>query len=108
MADFRERFNLLKFEKNLSLQEIAESVHLSIASLSKIVNGKQALKHDLVNELSNYFGVTKSYLIGETDNRYKDNSIGEDYIRVCEMAKELNVEADLIKKFLELVKDIRK
>ncbi|MEN8908337.1 MAG: helix-turn-helix transcriptional regulator [Clostridiales bacterium] len=108
MSNFKDRFKLLKNEKNLSLQEISENVHISISSLSKIVNGKLSLKHDLIEELSNYFGVTKSYLIGDSENRYKEYTIEEDYIKVCEMAKNMNISSETIKKFLDLLRDVRK
>jgi transcriptional regulator with XRE-family HTH domain len=107
MAKFKDRFNLLKNEKNLSLKEISENVHISISSLSKIVNGKLALKHDLVEELASYFNVTKSYLIGDSESRYKEYTIEEDYIKVCEMAKNMNVPSSTLRKFLELLQDIK-
>lgn len=108
MADFKTRFNLLKTEKDVTLQEIAENTNTTASSLSKVVNNKLSLKHDLINDLAKYFNVTKSYLLGESNISKYELDLDEEYIQVCELAQKMNISPQDIKNFLNLVGDILK
>ena len=69
MANFQERFNKLKVENNLSLEDIAKKINLTKSSLSRIINGKSPLRYDLVVSLASIFDVSISYLIGESNSK---------------------------------------
>ena len=64
---FATNFKRLMELKGVSRKEIAQVLGLSYFTVSDWVNGKKYPRMDKVEILANYFGVTKSDLIEETN-----------------------------------------
>ena len=105
---FKERFNLLRAEKNLTLEEIANEIKRNKATLSLVANGKAKLTDNLLNDLSEYFEVSKAYLLGETSFRTHDEELPKDFIVVIRSAIEKGITTEKLQAtidFLETLKD---
>ena len=105
MASFKERFLILKTEKNVTLDEIATEIQTNKASLSRIVNGVQSLKSDALDALSVYFNVDKAYLLGESDIRNKNiqDIIDNAYVSIAKSAAEKGISPERLKKIIDLL-----
>lgn len=108
MPSFKERFLTLKGEKNVSLQEIAESINSNKASLSRYISGKVPIKLETAKLLADYFDVDQAYLLGESDvrkqsdiDRQKEKLKGA-YAEVFEEAIDKKVPAQVLIDFIEL------
>ena len=71
----------------MSLDDIAKAINTNKTSLSKTVNNKTKLTYDLIKDLSTYFDVSISYLIGDSNNRHPDKDIEEKYFDIIRRAK---------------------
>lgn len=104
MATFKERFLMLKIDKDVSLEKIAKHVHINRSTLSRIVSGQLSLKYEMLNSLAEYFDVDKAYLLGESDiprNKEKPNVT---YYEVIKEFEQENIPIDAIKQFIQLYK----
>ena len=102
MATFQERFVLLKQEKGVSQEEIAECVGISRSQLGRIVMGKFRLNSSMLKKLSDYFDVDQAYLLGESDIRRQKYSVPEIYIEVAKSAVNKKVPAKVLLDFIKL------
>jgi len=102
MATFKERFLLLKIEKDVSFDEIAKNVHVNRSTLSRIVSGKLALKHEMLQALASFFNVDKAYLLGESDTRIHKN-IDTDILKFIESAKSKGATLEDVEHALSIV-----
>lgn len=65
-----EKLKDLRVEKNLTLEELANVVHLSVSTLSNYENdGSLDLSAVNILKLAEYYGVSTDYLLGITENR---------------------------------------
>lgn len=87
--NFKEIFKDLKEEKGVSLTEIAKNTGIPVTTLSNYINRGSIPRSDQLSALSDFFGVTVDYLIGNEEI----TSFGQEK-RDLELSKE---ELDLIK-----------
>ena len=67
---FGERLKMLREEKRRSLEAVAEAVGVSRATIYKYETGAiKIVPPEKVHRLANFFGVTRPYLMGWTDER---------------------------------------
>ena len=104
---FRERFNYLKVEKNVTLEVIAESIHRNKATLSLVVNGKAKLTDDLLTDLSNYFSVSKSYLLGESSYKVTDEEFPPDLTEIMRYILTQNISVDELREAISYLEKLR-
>ena len=64
MAIMAERIRLLRTEKGIGQNQLAEDIQVSNASISYWENAKQEPSAQAVYKLARYFDVTADYLLG--------------------------------------------
>lgn len=69
---FSERLSKLRKEKEISQKQCAEILGIESSKYNKWENGKNLPSYDMVCKLSNFFDTTTDYLLGNSDERYKD------------------------------------
>lgn len=69
MADISERLRVLRAEKKLSQQAVAEMAHMSLRGYRNIENGDSAPSLESIVQLADLFGVSIDYLIGRSEER---------------------------------------
>ena len=106
LEGFRERFLYLKMQKNVTLDEIAESIGSYKATLSKVVNGKAKLTDEMLTSLSNYFGVTKSYLLGESSIKNQKETLPHDMVVVIRKAMEKGISSKKIEALFDFLDNL--
>jgi transcriptional regulator with XRE-family HTH domain len=67
MSTFSERLKLLREERNITLDELAEKIHSTKSTLSRYENNKRTPNIEFIERVSNFFNVTSDYLLGRTD-----------------------------------------
>ena len=67
---FSVRIQTLMKEHALSQKDLADKVHLSPSALSRYLSGERIPNVELLLQLANYFQVSVSYLLGETEERH--------------------------------------
>lgn len=64
---FGERICSLRKEKNLSRQQLADYLNVSVRLIGYWENNKRECGFDMLIKLADYFCVTVDYLLGRTD-----------------------------------------
>ncbi len=67
METFKERLKELRIENSVSQLELAKVVNMSKMAISHWENGHSEPSITQLKELSNFFGVSVDYLIGNTN-----------------------------------------
>ena len=106
MEGFRERFLKLKLEKNVTLEEIANSIGSYKATLSKLVNGKAKITDDMLTELSRYFGVTKAYLLGESNFKVSKDEFPPEITEIMRDAVDSKIDIKKLKATIDFLKAV--
>lgn len=63
-----ERIKLLRENKNITQQKLAEYLHVSQRTYSRYELGQHDIPTELLIEISNYHGVSVDYILGLTSN----------------------------------------
>ena len=69
---FSARLSKLRKEKGISQKQCALSLGVESSKYTKWENGKNRPSYDMVCKLANFFDTTTDYLLGNSDERYKD------------------------------------
>jgi transcriptional regulator with XRE-family HTH domain len=72
MTTFAERLRQLRKEKGLTLEQLAQALATTKATLSRYENNERKPKAEFVQQLAGYFHVSVDYLLGRTDIRNSD------------------------------------
>ena len=107
MAQFDKILKLLRNEKNMSQQELADALGISKSSINMYERGERQPNFEVLETIADFFNVDIDYLLGRTNKTTKiinPNTIaahfdGDEYIPE---------ELDEIKAFAEFVKSKRK
>lgn len=62
--------NSLRKEKNMSMKELAKAIGVTEATISRWENEKTNPRMGQVQKIADYFGVTISYLLGYSNNKF--------------------------------------
>ena len=84
MAQFDKILKLLRNEKNMSQQELADALGISKSSINMYERGERQPNFEVLETIADYFNVDIDYLHGRTNIRKKvhfDND-GTEYIPV--------------------------
>ena len=76
---FSYRLKLLRSEKNISLEHLANKVGTSKAALSRYEKGERSPKIPIVGSLADFFGVNVAWLAGLSDEREIKSTITSIY-----------------------------
>lgn len=69
---FSARLSKLRKEKGISQKQCALGLGVDSSKYNKWENGKNRPSYDMVCKLANFFDTTTDYLLGTSDERYKD------------------------------------
>lgn len=72
---FQSRLRELRKERGLTLMQLAKHFNMSHSTLSKYETGHRKPDMEMLKKLSDYFGVSVDYLIGESPVRDKDKTV---------------------------------
>lgn len=83
---FSERIKKLRIEKKMTQQELGNIFGLTSTGISYWESGKAIPNMEIINKLSDFFGVTIDYLIGK--NEIDENNEGMILFRRAEQVNE--------------------
>jgi transcriptional regulator with XRE-family HTH domain len=69
MATFSERLKLLREEKGITLDELANAIQSTKSTLSRYENEWRTPKIEFAERVANYFSVSVDYLLGKAESR---------------------------------------
>lgn len=72
------RIRELRKQHNISAEELAEKLNISVPYLYDIENKRRRLNEDLINKLCKIFEVSADYLLGFTDNPHSTETKNQD------------------------------
>ncbi len=67
MNKFKDRFSELRQENNLTRNQIAEKLSVSVRLISYWENGKRECGFDMLIKIATIFDVSIDYLLGKSD-----------------------------------------
>jgi transcriptional regulator with XRE-family HTH domain len=77
MSVFTERVFKLMERDNISQKQLSELSHISEASISRYLSGKSQPRMDIASNIAKIFGVSTSYILGETDQESQKDAYNE-------------------------------
>ncbi|GLI82358.1 hypothetical protein ANABIO32_00440 [Rossellomorea marisflavi] len=83
-----ERFKQLRTEKRMSMRELADSLDVSHAQVSKVEAGKITPSVDFLNKAADYFNVSISYFFMEKIELMDVSGLTVDGIKISDEEKE--------------------
>lgn len=92
ISTFSKRAQKLREEEGSSLEEVATKIGLDMQTYASLEGGSHALTLDALKWVSNYFDVTISYLVGETNVRQFTDDKEEVYKVPQEEARALELD----------------
>ena len=107
MAQFDKILKLLRNEKNMSQQELADALGISKSSINMYERGERQPNFEVLETIADFFNVDIDYLLGRTNKTTKiinPNTIAAHFDGDEYTPEEL----DEIKAFAEFVKSRRK
>ena len=107
MAHFDKILKLLRNEKNMSQQELADALGISKSSINMYERGERQPNFEVLEAIADFFNVDIDYLLGRTNKTTKiinPNTIAAHFDGDEYTPEEL----DEIKAFAEFVKSKRK
>nr|UWG11904.1 MAG: helix-turn-helix domain protein [Bacteriophage sp.]DAE80377.1 MAG TPA: repressor protein [Caudoviricetes sp.]DAK81009.1 MAG TPA: repressor protein [Caudoviricetes sp.]DAL90657.1 MAG TPA: repressor protein [Caudoviricetes sp.] len=107
MAQFDKILKLLRNEKNMSQQELADALGISKSSINMYERGERQPNFEVLEAIADFFNVDIDYLLGRTNKTTKiinPNTIAAHFDGDEYTPEEL----DEIKAFAEFVKSKRK
>lgn len=66
---FGERLRSLRENKNLTQQKVADDLNIKRENLSNYERNKREPDYEMLKKLAEYYGVSRSYILGETDKK---------------------------------------
>lgn len=75
MTTFSERFKLLRTERRLTQDALAELFFLNKSSISRYESGKQVPEPQSLQKFADFFNVSLDYLMGKSDTRNTNSKI---------------------------------
>lgn len=92
MKTFIDRVQQLMARDKISQKQLSVLSHISEPSISRYLSGKIEPRMDIVVNIAKVFGVTPSYLLGETDFVKQNDSFEETYSIVARNKTKLSAE----------------
>lgn len=77
------RLKQLRNEIHKLQDDIGKAVGVSGRAIGNYETEKREMSPKMILKLSEYFGVTTDYLLGKSDNRYKDTNISNKQFYMC-------------------------
>jgi transcriptional regulator with XRE-family HTH domain len=107
---FGRRMRSLRVEKKITLDELAEKMGTTKATLSRYENNQRKPTGEFVREISDFFDVFTDYLLGKTDEKSSNekteiHSINDEYIEIINYAREKKISAKKLKMMIDVIDD---
>ncbi|EOE5755064.1 TPA: helix-turn-helix domain-containing protein [Listeria monocytogenes] len=67
---FGDRLRSLRENKNLTQQKVADDLNIKRENLSNYERNKREPDYEMLKKLAEYYGVSRSYILGETDKKH--------------------------------------
>lgn len=107
---FSARVQSLMTENSISQKELADSIHLTPSALNRYLRGNRTPGLELLLQLADYFQVSVSYLLGETEERHlvppllpDEKAVLEIYRSLPQIARDnFRINADVFAHFTRL------
>lgn len=80
MALFPSRLKLLREEKNLTLEGLADELSISKSLLWDLEQGRRRVHGELLLKIAHFFNVSSDYLLGLSENRTEKDTGSETFI----------------------------
>lgn len=71
------RIKMLRNEKNINQDVLANLLGLEVAGISKLETGRVPLKDEYIIKLANFFNVSTDYILGKSEIRNPEKEISE-------------------------------
>lgn len=97
--------NSLRKEKNMSMKELATAIGVTEATISRWENEKTNPRMGQVQKMADYFGVTKSYLLGYSNNKFDQTQQHTD--KLSSAISDTRKYADKIKKYKNIYTNLK-
>lgn len=68
MANFTDRLQALKVERNLLQKDIAQAAEISLRTYQRYESGERLPDTNVLSKLADYFNVSTDYLLGRSDD----------------------------------------
>jgi transcriptional regulator with XRE-family HTH domain len=96
-----ERLRILREEKNLTQEQLAEIFNVSDATINRYEQCKRQPDTDTLDKFADFFDVTTDYLLGRTEVRKFDNS--NIIAGISRIALEKRIEDEIKKRLKEQI-----
>lgn len=67
---FGDRLRSLREAKGLTQQKVADDLNIKRENLSNYERSKREPDYEMLKKLADYYGVSRSYILGETDQKH--------------------------------------
>ncbi|EGP7077191.1 helix-turn-helix domain-containing protein [Listeria monocytogenes] len=67
---FGDRLRSLREDKGLTQQKVADDLNIKRENLSNYERNKREPDYEMLKKLAEYYGVSRSYILGETDKKH--------------------------------------
>ena len=109
-TSFSNRLRELRKERNLTLREVADLVHMSFSNVAMIERGERNFTADTLKVFSDFFNVSTDYLLCISDDRESNNNRcvlnDEIEMNIIQLLKKFNFDTKI--SILNIVKEIDK
>lgn len=107
MNGIGERLNILRKERELSLDELSDILQIAKSSLSRYENNQAVPSIEAVKDIAKYFNVSIDYLTGRTDIREvnKSSNFESEVAKLIDECKKNNIPMEKLKTIIALLKE---
>lgn len=102
---FAKRLKNLICESGMQQKDLAEACNVTPSTISRYVNAEREPGMDFIKAVSEKFGVSKDFLLGETDIRHPD-LIKEGVLDVLRKKGLVQPNGEIRKEDFEIIQDI--
>ncbi|WP_143314280.1 helix-turn-helix transcriptional regulator [Clostridium sp. HBUAS56017] len=89
MATFADRLKLLRNEKRITQEKLAEQFFITKSAISKYENGINAPENRMLQDMADFFKVSVDYLLGRSDIRKEEINNYESSYSARDKAQEI-------------------
>ena len=107
MAEFAKVFRLLRKEKEMSQQELANALGISKSAVNMYERGERQPNFETLEKIADYFRVNTDYMLGRTDDitrTFNPNTIAA-HLDTVDLSR---AELDDVAEYIEFIKNKRK
>lgn len=104
---FNDILRLLRQEKEVSQQEVADYLQITRQAYNNYENGKREPDYEILLKLSEYFNVSVDYLVRGETSAERGKEIDNIYFDFAKKAQEDGIDPHDIELAIEMIKKLR-